>query len=297
MSLVILITTTASQFATASDKTKTVKAYFFGHSLVWHTLYQTPTPKDHTSIPHWLGVFADAGGHDFSADGQFGFLPNHAELPPRDQWGFAHVDSAWKGSFGNSGYNTVILTAANFDQWQSPKNNFPGTNTSAYAATLKLVDYAAKEAPGSTIYIYEHWPEIDSYFEGFPKSMPGEKDVARYMDYWRGEFHDWWVDYYTMVKKARPDNKLVLMPVGPVFSELMLNSPLKTLKLDAYFEDGAPHGLPITYFLAAMIKYQIMFGEKAPKPSPFPETVNPLVDKHYAEISEIIATQLKKWTP
>jgi len=50
-----------------------MRTYIFGHSLVHHVLGASPTIQN---IPYWLYELSSEGGHEYSIDGQFGFLPD-----------------------------------------------------------------------------------------------------------------------------------------------------------------------------------------------------------------------------
>ncbi|MGL1937417.1 MAG: fibronectin type III domain-containing protein, partial [Fibrobacterales bacterium] len=54
------------------------RSYFFGHSLVSHTLGSHPSTSN---IPYWLGKLATAGGKKWTTDGQFG-QPSYHKIPP-----------------------------------------------------------------------------------------------------------------------------------------------------------------------------------------------------------------------
>jgi hypothetical protein len=123
--------------------------YIFGHSLIVHA-----TDSDETTVPHWLHLLAHEGGHDVSVSGQYGFLPQHANLPPTAQWGFSEVASAWDSdtqNFTDANFNTILLTAANFVQDQPSNVNYHGNSTtSPVSATLEIIDgwfYSKRKFP------------------------------------------------------------------------------------------------------------------------------------------------------
>ena len=198
-----------------------MRSYIFGHSLVFHAVNSSPSIQN---IPYWLYELSRAGGHEYSVDGQFGFLPDQ-ELPPWYQWGFTNARSAWNESFAISDYDNVIITAANFIQkWQRPNGDYLDTSlaarfsriyqyirstvvrlfdekfrptlfysymtTSVETESLRILDYVRSEEPGIQFYIYENWPG----FEGdYP--FPASADTFKlYNEYVTGEFHDWWVE-------------------------------------------------------------------------------------------------------
>ncbi len=272
-----------------TDKAKTLNAYFFGHSLVHHTDYKVPTPKDHTSIPFWLKRLSDAAGHAYTTDGQFGFLRNHAEFPPRAQWGFVNVESGWKHSFAQSKYDAVVLTAGNFVQYQGvDKPYYDDKNVSPLDATLAIVDYVQKESPASQIYIYENWPDMGEYAQGYPPKAPSKSKLEDYYRYTQGDFHNWWLDYHDRVIKARPQADVKLIPLGPILMTLLTETPLKNIPFEQLFEDNAPHGRPNIYFLAALIHYSALLREPAPKEFSGFDDLHPLIRQHYALVSNVV---------
>ncbi|MFL0800979.1 MAG: hypothetical protein K6L80_11050 [Agarilytica sp.] len=274
-------------------KIRDVNAYFFGHSLVYHTEYKVPTPKDHASIPHWLAELARAAGHRFSADGQFGFVRNHAQFPPKANWGFQNVDSGWGGTFGRSDYSAAILTAANFVQYQDVDDGYyDDKNVSPLSASLEILDYVNKESPNTPFLIYENWPDMGEFAKDFPPKAPSEKKLTQYHRYTNGQFHKWWLDYQDKLNKARPQAKVKMIPVGPVLSKLMTDTPVKNIPFVDLFEDNAPHGRPTTYFLAALIHYMALFQEKPPVDYTFDKSIHPVVQKHYPVIVDLIWREL-----
>ncbi|MFL0803371.1 MAG: hypothetical protein K6L81_06610 [Agarilytica sp.] len=283
-----------SSVAKSEEKTsKDVNAYFFGHSLVHHTEYKIPTPKDHTSIPHWLSSLANAAGHKFTVDGQFGFVRNHAQFPPKANWHFESVGSGWGGAFGKSDYHAAILTAANFVQYQGVDDGYyDDKNVSPLSASIKILDYVKRETPNTTFYIYENWPDLGEYAKNFPPKAPSERKLTQYHRYTLGDFHEWWLDYQDKLNKARPRADVKMIPVGPLLSKLMTDTPVKTIPFQALFEDNAPHGRPTTYFLAALIHYMALFQEKPPNDYNFDKSIHPVVQKNYGVIVDRIWAEL-----
>ncbi len=92
-------------------------SYIFGHSLINHALPINPIPSQETSVPHWIHFLADHTGHSYEVSGQFGFLPQHADLPPTAQWGFDNVTGAWDSDnepFSEVGFDNIMVTPGNF---------------------------------------------------------------------------------------------------------------------------------------------------------------------------------------
>lgn len=275
---------------------KDLNVYYFGHSLVHHTEYKIPTPKDHTSIPHWMASLAKAADYRFTVDGQFGFLRNHAELPPQNGWYFDHASSGWGGSFVSSQYDAAILTPANFIQYQGAhKPYYDEKKVSPLDASLKVLDFVTSKSPKTKFYLYESWPEMGNYAEGYPPKVPSASQQKKYHRYTQGDFHDWWVDYHARMSKARPNVTLKMIPVGQVLSRLLTETELKNVPFAELFEDAAPHGRPTVYFLAALVHYSVLYQEKPPAKYEFDASIHPLVKTHYTQVVNKIWQELNNY--
>lgn len=254
-----------------------MQTYYFGHSLVAHTMGDQ-------SIPHWMYLLSQNANRDYAVDGQFGFLPMH-EIPPIASWGFEIVPSAWQGNFATSNYDNVVITAANFIQYQAPTEEFLGTNT--LDASLVIYDYVDGQSPGIKFYIYENWPE----FNNFP---PSANEFDQYHAYTRGAFHDWWIDLQDLCNAERPNAQIKLIPVGYILSGLMTDFPdLEAVTATDWYEDGDPHGEAVIYFLTALIHYSALYQEQPPLdfaiPTAFPDAISNL----YPEIIDYIWSELE----
>lgn len=216
---------------TSAQDNKTM--FVFGHSLIVHA-----TPSDETTVPHWLHLLSQEAGHNISVSGQYGFLPQHANLPPISQWGFSEVPAAWDSDthdFDEANFNTILLTAGNFVQYQPSNINYYGNaTTSPVSATIDIVDWIDNQEENAVTYIYENWPDMTLYIAGesFP---PSETEFANYNDYTVGGFHDWWIDYHDFVQAARPAENVRMIPVGPILSKLFTDTTLSQIPiLDLY---------------------------------------------------------------
>jgi len=264
-----------------------VRNFIFGHSLVDFTADENMTPMDGNRIPHWIHVIAEEAGYDYQATGQFGFLPQHANLPPSSNWGFEEMPNAvWDSEvqdFSEANFNTVLLTAGNFMQWQSADAPYPTEDgiLSPLTATIDIMDWTVERGDNMRIYIYENWPDMAPFLTNqiFPPSSPSE--FANYNNYIAGDFHTWWLDYQDMALVARPDIYPRMIPVGPIIAELLTETPLSALTATDLYVDDAPHGTPTVYFLAGLITYMGMYAEAAPDSYVIPEVVHPLVATHY----------------
>ena len=285
-------TATSPPTATLLPITTNIRNYIFGHSLILHA-----TNSDETTVPHWVHAFASEAGYSYTADGQYGFLPQHADLPPTAQWGFENVSGVWDSEggvpFSEADFTTVLLTAANFVQYQAPTLPYEGdnpTNTSPVEATLDIIDWVTAQEPGIDIYIYENWPDMAGYLSnGFP---PSAAEFEGYNEAVSGEFHAWWVDYYQALITARPDVNIQMIPVGPTIATLLAETALGQIPVTDLYEDDAPHGEPTIYFLAGMTTYMSMYGEQVPAGIDIPETVHPLVRSNFDTVNDLIWREL-----
>jgi len=276
-------------FSIDAQNVANVRNFIFGHSLVDFSVDESMTPMDGNRIPHWIHVIAEEAGYDYQATGQFGFLPQHANLPPTSAWGFEEMPNAvWDSEvedFSEADFNTILLTAGNFMQWQAADEPYPtedGTGTeSPLSATLEIMDWTSARESNMRIYIYENWPDMAPFLtnEIFPPSSPTE--FANYNNSISGDFHDWWIDYQDMTLAARPEIYPRMIPVGPIIAELLTQTPLSGLTATDLYVDGAPHGTPTVYFLAGLITYMGMYAEAAPDSYTIPSVVHPLVATHY----------------
>ncbi|MDF1694650.1 MAG: hypothetical protein P1U56_02405, partial [Saprospiraceae bacterium] len=127
---------------------KDVRSFIFGHSLINHEAQVNPTPSQETSIPHWMHFLAEAGGNTYAVSGQYGFLPQHANLPPIAQWGFDFATGAWESDyepFSAANFTNILITPANFIQWQGPEENYFGETISPIDATKTIVDWCIEQ--------------------------------------------------------------------------------------------------------------------------------------------------------
>ncbi|MFK7802210.1 MAG: T9SS C-terminal target domain-containing protein [Anaerolineae bacterium] len=283
---------TETPSSTTTPKTTDVKNFIFGHSLIVHA-----TDSDETTVPHWVHAFAQEAGYTYAVDGQYGFLPQHANLPPNAQWGFAGVPGVWDAESGEEfsevDFTTILLTAGNFIQYQPATVPYDGDNpdnTTPLGATLDIIDWVIEQEPGIDIYIYENWPDMAPYLSnGFP---PTAEEFAAYNAYVENDFHAWWVDYLDEITKARPDANVKMIPVGPIITTLLTESELNQIPITELYEDDAPHGEPTLYFLAGLITYMDIYGEKAPADFEIPSTVHPLVQNNYTDVVDDIWNEL-----
>ncbi|MGL1886230.1 MAG: hypothetical protein OCD76_06920 [Reichenbachiella sp.] len=272
--------------------TTNVRTFIFGHSLILHA-----TDTDETTVPHWVYLLALEAGYEFVAGGQYGFLPQHAELPPNSQWGFDLVPGVWDADFqdfNEANVNTILLTAGNFVQWQPATTNYYNMDLSPVDATQSITDWAVAQEDSMTIYIYENWPDMASYVEEGEGVVfdPTVEQFQNYNEYLLGDFHDWWIEYQDVMIESRPEQNIKMIPVGPIMAKLLTQAPLNGIPILDLYEDNAPHGRPTIYFLASLITYSAMYGVKAPETFEIPSTIHSLVGDNYQETIDFIWEEL-----
>ena len=243
-----------------------------------------PTPSNETTVPHWIYLFAKQAGNSFAAGGQYGFLPQHANLPPISQWGYDSVPPVWESDtepFSDADLTTIMITAGNFVQWQPPSEPYPGQGaTSPNSATIDIIDWVTDQEDDLGVYIYENWPDMAPYISGgiFP---PTSTDFEQYNNYTIGEFHDWWIEYHDAMVAARPADQVKMIPVGPILSGLLTETNLSQIPITELYEDDAPHGRATIYFLASLISYMAIYEETAPSNYTVPSIIHSLVATNY----------------
>ncbi len=268
-----------------------LRLFVFGHSLIDHRPPLNPTPSDETTVPHWMYLFAQDSGDSFAAGGQYGFLPQHQNLPPFSQWGYDIVPGVWESdyeAFSAAGINTVFITVGNFIQNdQAPGDDYygmPGINP--LSATETIMDWCENESSPVTIYIYENWPDMAPYLSG---GFPGTaNDFQNYNQYVEGAFHDWWINYQDQLIISRPSINVRMIPVGPVISGVLRDVLNNDLGINDLYEDDAPHGRPEIYFLAGLISYMSVYEKEAPDNYNVPTLIHPIIRDNYTEIRDYI---------
>ena len=289
--LVLILAWINSSFAQVNP----MRNYIFGHSLLDHRPPINPTPSDETTVPHWMYLLAQEAGYDYLAGGQYGFLPQHANVPPNAQWGYDIVPGVWDQdyeSFADADINTILLTAGNFMQWQAPNLDYPSDpGISPVSATIQIFDWVEAQGDTPRYYIYENWPDMAGYLaNGFP---PAGNEFQAYSDYTNGAFHQWWVDYQDLVLALRPDLNVKMIPVGPIIDLILQETwPNTNIPFTELYEDDAPHGRPSIYFLAALTTYMATQGEKAPASFTVPGIVHPDLQENYTDIIDLIWDEL-----
>lgn len=272
---------------------KSKRIFIFGHSLINHEFQVNLTPSQETSVPHWMHFLAEAAGNDIAVSGQYGFLPQHASLPPIAQWGFDFVDGAWESDyepFSAANFNSILITPGNFIQWQGPSENYPSKTLSPVSATIEIFNWCLQQEASLNFYIYENWPDMAGFLgNGFP---PTESEWESYNNYLNGDFHNWFLEYYKLIKEQYPDACVKMIPIGPIISKLLSKSPFDQIPIENLYEDDAPHGRATTYFLASLITYMAMYEEEAPANFQVEAIIDPVVANNYKAVCDFIWEEL-----
>ena len=89
------------------------------------------------------------------------------------------------------------------------------------------------------------------------------------------------------------------MPVGPILVNSLRWGVLSNISFADLFEDNAPHGRPSVYFLAAVIQYVFITGERPPQFSLLPTidvVLSSIVDS-YEELLDFIVMEVETFKP
>jgi hypothetical protein len=273
---------------------QSIRNFIFGHSLINHEFeVEPPVPSQETSVPHWLYLLADHGGKDYAVSGQYGFLPQHRNVPPMAQWGFDIVPFVWDSDnepFADANFTDILITPGNFIQWQPPTENYFNETFSPVDATIDIIQWSLEQEPGMDVYLYENWPDMAPYLgSGIPAS---ETEWIAYNDYLQGDFHQWNIDYRDAVQAAFPDDCIKMIPVGPAISDVLLATPFTSIPFDDLYEDDAPHGRPTLYFLAAIATYMAYYQERPPLDYMPEQIIHSTVRDNYEVAVDIIWQRL-----
>ncbi len=293
-SLTIGILLLLSSIKTSIAQIDNVGVYAFGHSLIDHA-----TANGHTNIMYWMNDIVQSAGHTFSAGGQYGFLTGglgHDNLPPSSNWGYPGITSVWDSgtqSFGASNINNILITAANFIQYELPSAPHPlNANSTAIQATETIFDWVNQEQSDMKYYIYLNWPEMNLQND-YPGTPPTAAEVDDfYAATVTGTFPDWWIAYQDGLLVSRPAYNTRLIPVGPIISKIMTDLIPNQIPFTDLYEDSAPHGKPTIYFLAGMISYMALYQEQIPTSYMPSNEVHSVIRDNLTAIRNFVWTEL-----
>ncbi|QHQ34093.1 calcium-binding protein [Algicella marina] len=253
-----------------------IRNFIFGNSLINHV-----SGSHQTTVPYWLDALADTAGHSYSVDGQFGNLLSHLGTNPIPNWWFGDgVEGSWNSSFANSDYTNVMITTANYIQYQGPDEQYYGNSHTPISATLELVDMVHAREPNAVVDIYVGWPDMAGVFPNFP---PSDAQFDTYNQLTMTTYMEWYDEYYAALQAARPGVTMNLMPVGPAMAHLF-TTVLSDVSAADLYEDNAPHGTETLYFLASLATYAFMYDELPPADFQIPNNILPSVRAAYSDI-------------
>ena len=297
ITIVWLIVSNQNLLAQAND----LQVYGFIHSLVVHEPPLIPVPNNETTTIYWINDIVNNTSNSFGFTGQFGQLSNHVDqLPPNDNIGFPSVSSPWNSSMGQtfetSSINTILLTAANFIQWDLPTNPDPADpqGRTIVENTETLFDWCDNQIPNMRYYIYGNWPEMDNA-NAFPPTVPTQEEVEEFHEITIGNigsFDSWWLQYQDALMDSRPLLNVRLIPVGRIISQIHTEIIPNQIPFDELYEDSAPHGRANTYFLAGLISYMAMYEHKAPDDYMPSTLIHPAIRNNLSIINEFIWQEL-----
>ena len=293
--ILIFITLIGSITTDAFAQTDTTRMFIFGHSLIDHRPPSFPTPSDETTVPHWIFLLGQESNHLLFAGGQYGFLPQHANLPPISQWGYDIVPGVWESDtepYRDADISTVLITAGNFIQWQPPNIVYPtDPGITPISATRHIIDWVAQQEDSVKFYIYENWPDMAPFLNsGFP---PTEAEWENYHNNTQSTFHGWWLEYQDSLLLSRPDINIRMIPVGPIISKIFTDIIPLQIPYSEYYEDDAHHGRATIYFLAGLITYMGIYEELAPTDFIVPGIIHQSVKDQYHTIVNFIWNELE----
>lgn len=276
------------------SQTDTTRMFIFGNSTINHE--PNGMPSDEATVPHWVYLLAQEGNHYYAAGGQYGFLPQFASLNLFSQWGYSLVPSVWESDyepFSSAEVSSVLITGANFIQWQPPSAPYPYQGgITPLSTTETLLDWLVLQEDSMSIYIYENWPDMSPYLgSGFP---PNQTEFDNYNSYTSNDFHNWWLEYQDSLLIARPEINVRMIPVGLLLTELF-EGILSDLPILDIYEDDAPHGTNNLYFLAGLITYMSIYNEPAPSTFQLPASLHSEIHDNYTLIVDYVWNGLESF--
>lgn len=285
---IILIFLLQNLTAQVSD----VRMYAMGHSLMDHVA-SPPVPD--TNIMYWINDIAQHANNTFATGGQFGFITNHDDLPPSSNWGYPGITGVWDDntqSFSDADINTLLLTVANFIQYELPTSPHPlDNNTTVVQSTETIFDWVNTQESGVRYYIYANWPEMD-LASAFPPTPPLQSEIDDFHNTTIAGFTDWWKLYQDEMLISRPALNTRLIPVGMIISKILRDVIPNQISFDDLYEDSAPHGKASVYFLAGMITYMATYQQNIPSTYVPSNSVNTFIINNLSTIKNFVWSEL-----
>jgi hypothetical protein len=248
-----------------------------------------------------MQFLSEEAGNSFTISGNFMSLPfylDQNQLPLESNWSFDSVPTGWDSwstPFNQSAIDNVVFTPFNFVQHRAPYETyeFGDTTLSPLTASDTLIDWVIENKPGTSIYIYEGWPDMGTYTGGAFPPTPSEWANYQADAGYNSNFHSWFLELHDSLVDRFPNECIKLIPVGPIISELLNQPPYNSIPVDSLYEDDAPHGRPSIYLLAGMITYMALYQEQAPiSYQPPTEFIDPLIISEYPNLVNHIWSEL-----
>jgi hypothetical protein len=274
------------------------RQFIWGHSLINHS--EVGGANKWTNVPIWINEFATAAGYSYAVGGAFGFGAQHANtLPPTAQWSLPGVsgleipENITTSGWAAGDINNVMFTPANYRQKEradAVTSNWPDIITET---TNKLFSFAENANPGNARYmIYEHWTDMGSHTTAnFTSTYPTPVELEAYWAYNESYSHAWFIDYHDAMMRDYPSLDVKLLPVGYILGKL-LRGTLSSIPAVDLYQDNAPHGKPSLYFLAGLITYMGIYGEKVPTTYTVPKNIHNAISTNFSKIINKIWSEL-----
>jgi len=241
---------------------------------------------------YWVGAFANASGTSYAWSGQFGQLSYHS-LPPIPQLGSSNTSPLWDNEDVNAPNYVERFVDVDLDNFIIMPDNFGQINATVDTQYLtdayRVIDYVANTHSGAPIIIYQHWPELRNAM--YP---PTAEQVSDYYDFQLGDYHQWFINYQNSISQNRPSLSLRMIPVGSILADIFTNEDLQASQLswqDKYF-DNDPHGTQNLYFLAGLITYQALFGERVINTYLVPSEIDVRIRNQFSQVNEFVWERL-----
>ncbi|MGH1543161.1 MAG: immunoglobulin-like domain-containing protein [Arenicella sp.] len=268
-----------------------VRQFTFNHSLWDHN------GATNAVTGYWVGDFASASNTTYAWSGQFGQLDYH-ELPPRPWLGSLNSEDLWsEDPYIDGDINRPNpLYRATFEEVEldniiiMPNNFGRGGNEVSQTYlddTYRVIDDIAVRQPDVPVIIYEHWPEAIA-------DILNREQWDDYHVLQLGDYHQWFLNYQNIIAEQRPDIELLMIPVGPIISDIMTNSALQTSQMawQELYDDNAPHGTPDLYFLAGLVTYQALFGQPVIDSYTVPSQIDLTIANEFSALNDYVWQRL-----
>ncbi|MEE4301594.1 MAG: DUF5666 domain-containing protein [Pseudomonadales bacterium] len=252
----------------ASTSVDRSKYHVFGNSLFTYDGGDLAPNSVYTRAGTWLGRLAGFSAKEAVGSFTFGFYSNFNAL----DWGSASSvrisgnynegggnTPPFTGDFSAQDYTHFLSMPSNFleDEMGGPPYDRPVDNTRlAFAELDSNIDLYYPEAEH---FLYVHWPDASV---GYAVGATGSRaDFAVYNNNTIGEYLGWHIRLQDSLEANGVSVRTI--PAGPVIAWLFENEPYLT-GLDFYdvYGDDAPHGSENIYLLAALVVYQVIYGEQ-----------------------------------